>query len=563
MKKKDVIMKMENLVVMDVKINNTMNIIKNISTIVILLLAINVQSQTSPFSIEIEPIDIPDLGGVQSFAYAQNDGKWLVIGGRLDGLHRRQPFAAFDVAGNNNQLIVIDPINQQKWSAPITSLPVGIQEQISSTNMEFYQEGDYLYFIGGYGYSDTAADHITYSNLTAIKVSDVINAVVSQTSFTSFFRQISDPLFAVTGGRLKKINTNYYLLGGQKFTGRYNPQGPNNGPGFEQEYTNEIRVFTLIDDGVTITVNHIQQYTDTANLHRRDYNAEQQILPNGQEGVTMFSGVFQESVNLPFLNSVNIDQNGYTVNNNFQQYYNHYHCAVLPIYEAANNKMHTVFFGGIAQYYDNEGVLVQDDNVPFVKTIARVTRDENGTMFEYKLPIEMPTLLGAGSEFIPNLSVPHYNNKVFKLDDITNGDAVLVGYIYGGISSTSQNIFFTNDGTQSSASSQIFRVLLSKSNPLSIDDLNENSINSINMKVFPNPNSGNINIKYTLVNSSDVKIKLFDIQGRLIIESVFINRPIGDNTAFIAVDNLTHEGIYLIQLETQHNKFIQKLIIKN
>lgn len=553
---------MENLVQTDAKTNIIMSIIKNISTIIILLLTISLQAQTSPFSIEIEPVDITDLGGLQSFAYAQDSGKWLVIGGRLDGLHQRQPFAAFDVAGNNNQLIVIDPVNMQKWSAPITSLPVSIQEQISSTNMEFYQEGDYLYFIGGYGYSATAVDHITYPNLTAIKVSDVINAVINQTSFTSFFRQINDPLFAVTGGRLKKINNDYYLLGGQKFTGRYNPQEPNSGPGFIQEYTDEVRIFTLQDDGTTITVNHTQQYTDTANLHRRDYNAEQQIMPNGQEGVTMFSGVFQETANLPFLNCVNIDQNGYTVNNDFQQYYNHYHCAVLPIYEAANNKMHTVFFGGIAQYYDNAGTLVQDDNVPFVKTIARVTRDENGIMSEYKLPIEMPTLLGAGSEFIPNLSIDHYNNEVFKLDNIADGSTVLMGYIYGGISSTAQNIFFINDGTQSSASSQIFKVMLTKANSLSVDDLNVNSLNSINMVVFPNPNRGNIKIKYTLVDSGDVKVKLFDIQGKLVTETTFKNRLTGENTDFITVDNLTHEGIYLIQLETQHGKFIQKLIIK-
>ncbi|MBK9718257.1 MAG: hypothetical protein IPO85_12235 [Saprospiraceae bacterium] len=41
--------------------------------------------------------------------------------------------------------------------------------------------------------------------------------------------------------------------------------------------------------------------------------------------------------------------------------------------------------------------MVQDNNVPFVRTIARVTRDASGTMAEYKLPIAMPTLLGAGS----------------------------------------------------------------------------------------------------------------------------------------------------------------------
>ncbi|MBK9718255.1 MAG: hypothetical protein IPO85_12225 [Saprospiraceae bacterium] len=95
--------------------------------------------------------------------------------------------AAFDIAGHNNQLIVVDPVAQQKWSAPLSSLPIGLQEQLSSTNMEFFQEGDYLYLAGGYG-CNTSADHITYPNLSAVKVPDVINAVINSTSFTSNFR---------------------------------------------------------------------------------------------------------------------------------------------------------------------------------------------------------------------------------------------------------------------------------------------------------------------------------------------------------------------------------------
>ncbi len=166
-------------------------------------------SQTAPFEVSIEPMNIPGLGGLQSFAVGQHNGKWLIVGGRLDGLHRRQPFAAFDVAGNNNRLIVVDPIAQQQWSAPLTSLPATIQEHISSANMESYQDGDYLYFIGGYGYSAIAGDHTTYSNLTAIKVSNVIDAIISNTSFTSYFRQITDTQFQVTGGQMKKIDNTY------------------------------------------------------------------------------------------------------------------------------------------------------------------------------------------------------------------------------------------------------------------------------------------------------------------------------------------------------------------
>jgi len=67
----------------------------------------NAISQTAPFEIRLEPISISGLGGIQSYAFGQANGKWLIVGGRLDGLHRRQPWASFDVAGHNNQLLVV------------------------------------------------------------------------------------------------------------------------------------------------------------------------------------------------------------------------------------------------------------------------------------------------------------------------------------------------------------------------------------------------------------------------------------------------------------------------
>lgn len=536
---------------------------QRIKILAILLIAFttNSNAQAAPFQIVIEPMNISGLGGLQSYAWGQHNGKWLIIGGRLDGLHRRQPFAAFDVAGHNNQLIVVDPIAQQRWSAPLSSLPIGLQEQLSSTNMEFFQEGDYLYLTGGYGYSNTSDDHITYPNLSAVKVPDVINAVINGTSFTSNFRQITDTMFAVTGGYLNKINNTFYLTGGQKFIGRYNPMGPNHGPGFIQIYTNASRKFTISQNDVTLSVTHLPAIIDAINLHRRDYNVVPQIMPTGQEGLTAFSGVFQEGVDLPFLNCVNIDSTGHTVNNAFSQYYNHYHCAHIPLYNAAKNEMHSVFFGGIAQYYDNSGILVQDNNVPFVKTIARVTRDASGTMAEYKLPVEMPSFLGAGSEFIPVENLPKYNNEVLKLDDFI-ADTTLVGYIYGGISSPAANIFFTNTGAQSSASSQIFKVFVVKNSTVGIHELNSQSIGTLQIQVYPNPNNGNFEVRFKLKSSSKVKVIIHDASGKLVENTELNNLQIGENTYSKKIKNLIIGGIYYITIETNYEKTTQKIIIE-
>lgn len=521
--------------------------------------SINLQGQ-APFKIMIEPLDINELGGLQSFAFGQHDGKWLLVGGRLDGLHRRQPWASFDLAGHNNQLIVVDPVSSQKWTAPLSSLPTSIQEQLSATNMNFHQEGDYLYCIGGYGYSATEGDHTTFPYLTAIKVSEVINAIVQNTEFSAHFRQITDQAFQVTGGRLKKIYEVYHLLGGQQFLGRYNPM---NNPTFSQEYTNQIRRFTINDDGTNISVNHLTPFTDAEHLHRRDYNAEPQILPNGEEGVTMFSGVFQQTADLPFLNAVTVDSNNYVVHDAFEQYYNHYHCAVIPLYSSEQNEMHTVFFGGIAQYYDNQGTLVQDNDVPFVKTIARVTRDADGNMTETKLPIEMPDFLGAGSEFIPNKNIPHFNNEVLKLDEIT-ADSTLIGYIFGGINSPDANIFWVNDGTQSTASNRIFKVFLTNNAiSTSLRGLGDATGGTLRMKIYPNPTAtGNFTVTYHLKDHNNVRLKLMDLSGKTLESIVLKNQVTGDNTYQLKATNIAKTGVFFVSLETSYESATQKIIIR-
>lgn len=529
---------------------------KSIFFLVLILCTVDMSAQSPPFNIVLEPLDIPELGGLQSYAFGQYDDKWLLVGGRLDGLHRRQPWASFDQAGHNDQLIVVDPVSLQKWSASLSSLPASMQEQLSSTNMNFYQEGDYLYAIGGYGYSATLGDHTTFPYLSAIKVSAVIEAIIKQVDFSAYFRQISDDQFQVTGGRLRKINDVYHLLGGQDFQGRYNPM---NHATFTQEYTNQIRRFTLEDDGVNIVVHHLAPYSDENNLHRRDYNAESQIFPNGEEGITMFSGVFQASVDLPYLNSVSVDRDHYWVNDDFQQYYNHYHCATVPLYSETQNEMHTVFFGGIAQYYDDAGTLVQDNDVPFVKTIARVTRDENGNMTEYKLPVEMPNYLGASAEFIPNKSISHYNNEVLKLDEI-GADSTLIGYIYGGINSTDANIFWINNGTQSTANSQIFKVYLTDS-VLSTHEVNENSKGTLQMRLFPNPSDGDFTLNYYLKENSNVSLKLFDLHGKLIEQKLIKNQSAGKNSYIFNVKKANIPATYFIEIETTFERAKRKLIV--
>jgi hypothetical protein len=525
----------------------------NVACIVLLSITTSL-SQSLPFQVAIEPLTIPNVGGLQSFAFGQHDGKWLIVGGRLDGLHRRQPFASFDIAGNNNQLIVIDPLSQIKWSALIDTLPTAIKEQLSSTNMEFHQDGDFLYLVGGYGYNYATASRKTFNQFTAIDVPQIIDAVINNAALSPFIRQVSDAKFAVTGGHLKKINQSYYLIGGNKFDGDYNPMGHAT---YTQQYTNAIRKFDLYDDGNNLIITHYPEVIDSVNLHRRDYNAVQQILPTGEEAISVFSGVFQPNIDLPYLNTVLIDSSSYFVNNNFQQHYNHYHCATLPVYSEVSKQMHTVFFGGIAQFYDSLGIMVQDNNVPFVKTVAMVSRDSLGSMAEYKMPIEMPGYFGASSEFIPVLSNAHFNNEVLKLDDLVF-DTTLVGYIYGGINSSAANIFFTNNGTQSTASSQIYKVSII--NRIQTGLATNLSTDNFLMDIYPNPNTGEFKIKINLKKMDVLELNVYHLDGRLIKTQTLRDLIIGENNIDINLKDGVKSSSYLIKIDSPTFS-LQRIII--
>ena len=512
------------------------------------------------FTVQIEPLIITNAPSVHSFAWGKtSDGKWVITGGRIDGLHQRQPNSSFLESENNKNVYVIDPVSNQTWSTSLNVLPASIFEQLQSTNQEFIQRNNTLYIIGGYGYSATQADHVTYANLTAIEIDGLANAVINETSITTYFRQVSNTNLAVTGGHLGLLNDVFYLCGGQYFEGRYNPQGPDQGSGFIQNYTDEIRKFEINDDGTNLSVINYSAQNDTNNLHRRDYNMAPQIFPNGESGFTMFSGVFQHTLDLPWLNTVDVTSSGYTVNNNFNQYLSQYHSAKIPVFDTANNTMHTLFFGGMSQYtLDENNNLVQDDMVPFVKTISKVTRFSDGSMIESGLDIEMPTLLGSGAEFISLDDHSNYlENEIVDLNALQEGNT-LIGYIFGGIESTQENIFFINDGTQSSASNLAFKVFINKSS-LGIDEVTLEADNIFNMDVFPNPSNGIFSVELFIPNTNKHILKVYDLLGKQ-IKSIEINKPIGRHTLNLDLTDIS-SGDYILSIKSDGH-IIKKKIIK-
>jgi len=514
---------------------------KLILKVVLLFITNFIFSQsTFDYQVQLNPITIPNLPGIHSYAFGQSNGKWLIIGGRLDGVHARQPFNAFPNANNNTTIYVVDVNTQQFWSASVNSLPAGLKEQLQSTNMNFYQDGETLYIIGGYAFSATANDHITFNKLTSVDVPNLINAVIAGDPISLYFKQIINEDFAVTGGHLGKIGTKFHLVGGQRFDGRYNPM---NNPTFVQTYTNSIKKFTIDNSGTQLSISNYESVTDAVHLHRRDYNLVPQIFPDGSEGYTISSGVFQINVNLPFLYPVDIKADGYFPQTGFNQYLSNYHSGMVGLYDGTLNRMHSLFFGGISQYYYNGTTLLQDNNVPFVKTISRVTRFADGSLTEYQLPIEMPNLKGAGAEFISNPNLPHYVNEVIKLNDIIANEFV-IGHIYGGIQSSTLNPFTNNQTATTSADNVIYEVKLTRTIPLGVHEINGE--NPFSFTVSPNPtNNGKVRIEFDLPYATTVDYFISSIDGKIIDDGEINSTHPGPNSMNFEIDNVSNQTVII------------------
>ena len=498
---------------------------KNILIVFLLVFFQSTTAQsTFEYDVVLTPVSVSGLPGLHSYAFAQHNEKWLIIGGRKDGVHARQPFNAFSGAQNNTNIYVVDIATQQSWSVSVNSLPTGIKEQLQSTNMNFYQDGDTLFIVGGYAYSTTAADHKTFNNLTSVDVPNLINAIVAGTPITSYFKQITNDVFAITGGQLGKIGSTFYLVGGHRFDGRYNPM---NNPTFTQTYSNAIRKFTIDNSGSNLSYANYEEVVDAVHLHRRDYNLLPQIFPNGELGYTISSGVFQIAVDLPFLYPVDIKAGGYYPQTQFNQYLSNYHSGKVCLYDASNNRMHNLFFGGMSQYYYSNGTLLQDDTVPFVKTISRTTRFADGSLLEYQLPVEMPNLKGAGAEFIPNENLPHYSNEVIQLSNITDNEFV-IGYLFGGIQSSSSSAFTDNQTNLTSADPTVYEVKLVKNTTLSTPQINGE--NPFSFTVSPNPTENDtVRVEFELPYKAKLNYIISGLDGKIIEEGEIEDAKVGKN----------------------------------
>lgn len=448
----------------------------------------NATADALPFTLEFtEQIysGKPAFPSLQSYvASTSAAGEILVVGGRIQGLHTfgSAPADNFPKDSSNHNMFVINPTNGDSWSFDVNNLADEYSAPLQSTNLQgFHDQGtDIMYVVGGYGWKADKSDMLTFNTIISFKLEEMVSAIKAGSPASTISTLLSigtNDIFAVTGGELFKMGREFYLVFGQKFTGQYRAFG---GSDYEQEYTEQVRVFTLKPNTLEVlSAGPLASSDADQPFHRRDGNIVEDIDPaTGTPRISAFGGVFQPGIIGPYTYPVYINSpSQYKIDRSGNQKFSQYECPVISVYQSdpSNSTTYHNFFGGIGHYYYHQTesqksayntVTAQgrNDGFPYVCDITTFQQSADGTYKEFihLNPITGNRLLGTSIRFIPNKQLiakdMAFSNGVIKLNNIPAGTRELVGFIYGGIEASEPLPLVPNSGTH--ASNSVFAVYL-------------------------------------------------------------------------------------------------------
>ncbi|MFA8450379.1 MAG: T9SS type A sorting domain-containing protein [Bacteroidales bacterium] len=479
------------------------------------------------FEITLEKSPSSMAPAIHSYSYAvTSDGKWLILGGRMNGMHNFNigDGASFPQAYENPLISVYDPVKDSVWNIRSAQyFPIEIADQMRATNQQFIQKGNYLYVLGGYGtFSHTMkSDSLnTFNRALVFSVDEFAEAVINQTDPSEYLLYGKSDLVKVTGGELFYFDDHFHLVGGQNFEGTYF-YDPNEGI---ENYTDAIRIFDIdLKNSEDVVVTKVDEIINPSLLHRRDFNVIEEIGPNEEEQLALYSGVFQPGKLLSWPHPVYYRNNQLIHDEDYTQIYNVYNCPRIPIYDSENKEMTTVLFGGItyARYNPGGEPIIDSCEVggynnpclPFSNYILAIQKNSEGkTSDTIFMRFTDNQKLGTNALFIPQKNIPKYKNGVLDLDKIN--EKTFIGYIYGGMDATLDSAY-----NVTYASKQVFKVYLKKKS----DDLIYEIQTELYMdQPWPNPAAIDLNFRLPYSESDkDFVITLYSPSGQKVMHKIF------------------------------------------
>jgi len=431
-------------------------------------------------SIKENNLALPD--GLQSYSCGNHKHKWLLLCGRNNGLHGfDNDIPNFPADKQNRYIYVIDIKHQTIKRRALTDTKSGLtQEQIdylSVTNAQFSQHDGHLYIVGGYGVDSKTNEFGTKTILSIIDIKGLIKWVEKPGSdrlASKSIRQISNPVFQITGGEMSRIKDRFLLVFGQDFEGEYGFADP---PTFTQVYSQQVRTFK-IKDGKVHDI-HYHPVEKDPNYNRRDLNVKPRIYEHKgklKEALVAYSGVFTPNdgiwtVPVEISDMGNPTMADPTLDSTFKQGMNNYDCATVVMYSIKKKELYTIFLGGITYGFFEGDTFQTDTEIPFTNQCTTVKIDHIGQYTQYIMDGTYPTiasttvnpgntlLFGTDGEFFLEHGIKTIKDtEVIDYDKLPKGH-VKIGYVVGGIASTLPN---TSTRADTFASERIFNVCVNK-----------------------------------------------------------------------------------------------------
>jgi hypothetical protein len=431
-----------------------------------------------PYEVAIREISLAPaaLPTIHSFATGEVEGEWVILAGRTSGLHGMTGNNGFNPLYENRDVWVINPETKQSWKKSLedptaSGLSQDEVDSLSCTNTEFYQDGETMIVVGGYGYMRSAADHVTYDRISAINLPGLISWVkapsgTETTLAKDHIQQLIALYFQVTGGALEKIGDEYQLVFGQNYPGRYRPN-------FNGTYTRQVRRFqTTFAEGVfSVPSASMLATTPSDDYRRRDLNVVTVLERSGlnvfSEKALVLSGVFTPANGVwtaPVVIGAggDVSMSDTAAATSLRQGFQVYHSAKCTLFDRGSGESHTLLFGGLTvlELDPVSETYVRDDQVPFTNQCSLVVRDPGGLISQYWLPTRFPAILEAGkelrfgtnAEFYPAPGVAKLPPRVIDLTAIAS--PTVIGHIFGGLIADAGN------GGNTGASGRVFEVVL-------------------------------------------------------------------------------------------------------
>jgi hypothetical protein len=201
-----------------------------------------------------------------------------------------------------------------------------------------------------------------------------------------------------------------------------------------------------------------------------------------------------------------------------------------------------------------------------------VERNAAGEYKEYRLPISLPKGVGAGTEFIPSQYMPRMEGtQVVDMESLL-GDSLLLGYLYGGFSTTAPNVFFDNDADESKAEPGLYAVYWyrnqNRTDPSSkiwCDDawvVNQGNNGQLHFQAFTNTENQKVYFIIDMASEGPCTLSIKDDTGKMLLTHVFEGGlPKGESVFALPLYDPKRFKVYQIEIDANGALLREQLII--